>query len=300
MLLIPTCSEDVTVDMLMPYLDGIDVFRFNINKWNEYGWEFSEKGFFVQAPDGKVLSDKTLKCVYLRKPMFFDSIDVPASGCLENWCREEVNRLWQDIFYDMAAKSRAALVFPVKSKWYKHTQMLLAKKYFIVPDWRIIRGFIPKDVRSGEWVMKSLTQTPIGDGKLFLVKKADTTKLDPYYPWFLQRRIDAQSDVTVLYAAGKMFAFELSRSNFAGDDVRVDTVSKWEKIELTQKEQTAIENFMRETGFEFGRFDFLKKDGELIFLEMNPNGMWAWLDMDYKNGIFKWIAECIKRKYNEV
>ena len=150
MLLIPTCSEDVTTDMLLPLLGGIDVFRFNIDKWNEYAWEFSNAGIFAQSPDGKILADNKLKCVYMRKPIFFDAIDVPANGCLENWCREEVVRLWQDLFYDMAARSRAALVFPAKSKWYKHTQMALASKYFKVPEWKIIRGFLPEALKSGK------------------------------------------------------------------------------------------------------------------------------------------------------
>ena len=82
MLLIITCSQDATTDMLLPFLDGIDVFRFDINKWNEYAWDFSSDGFVVQAPDGKQMRESDLKCVYLRKPMFLDSIDVPADGCL--------------------------------------------------------------------------------------------------------------------------------------------------------------------------------------------------------------------------
>ena len=40
MLLIITCTEDVTCDMLIPFLDGMNVFRFNIDKWNEYIWGF--------------------------------------------------------------------------------------------------------------------------------------------------------------------------------------------------------------------------------------------------------------------
>jgi len=75
---------------------------------------------------------------------------------------------------------------------------------------------------------------------------------------------------------------------------------QWDRTELSESELLAIKSFMKDTGFAFGRFDFLRKDGELIFLEMNPNGMWAWLDMDYKNGIFESVANAIKRKYNSI
>lgn len=54
---------------------------------------------------------------------------------------------------------------------------------------------------------------------------------------------------------------------------------------------------MQETGFEFGRFDFLRKGETLYFLELNPNGQWAWLDLEYKNGIFECIANEIKKVY---
>lgn len=298
MLLIPTCSEDITTDMLMPYLGGIDVFRFNIDKWNEYAWDFSPAGFEVYSPDGKVLNGSNLKLVYMRKPMFFDLIDVPKNGCLANWCRKEIERLWQDIYYDMAAKGRVALVHPSKAKWYKHTQMSLAQKFFKVPEWHIARGHIPDAVKDGEWVVKSLTQELIGEGKVFICKRADIRKLDPYYPWFLQRRIQADYDITTLYVNGKLFSFRLDRSKLTRDDCRLETPNlTWEKCSLSPRDETAVKNFMRETGFDFGRFDFLRAGNDLYFLELNPNGQWAWLDLEHKYGIFECVADEIKRSY---
>ena len=300
MLLIITCTEDVTTEMLVPFLDGIEVFRFNIDKWNEYAWDFSDNGFEVLSPDGKRLTQENLKLVYLRKPIFFNTIDVPKTGCLENWCRKEVERLWQDLYYDMASKGKAVLVKPAKAKWYKHTQMTLAQKYFPVPEWHIIRGHTPDYLKSGNWVIKSLTQEMIGEGKLFTVKSVDTSKLDPYYPWFYQRKLDAQFDITTLYVNGKTFSFQLDRSLLTKEDCRQETpFLKWEKCNLTAQEENAIASFMKDTGFEFGRFDFMRKDGVLYFLELNPNGMWAWLDLEFKNGIFECIAHEIKKAYHK-
>ena len=297
MLLIITCTEDTTTDMLMTFLNGINVFRFNIDKWREYTWDFSNSGFKVSSPDGKILTNENIKCAYLRKPIFFDSIDVPKDGCLENWLRSEVEYLWRDLYSYMVTKGKAILVKP-KQGWYKHSQMTVAKKYFNVPEWHIIRGRIPEETLSGEWIAKSFTQEKIGKGKIFIVKKVDATKLDPQYPWFLQRRIKADYDVTSLYVRGKIFSFQLDRSKLTYDDCRIETpLLKWEKCELSKDEEDAIEAFMRETGFEFGRFDFLRKEKTLYFLELNPNGQWAWLDLEYKNGIFECIANEIKRVY---
>lgn len=298
MLLIITCTEDVTTDMLMPFLDDISVFRFNIDKWNEYIWNFSSKGFEVISPDGKVLTNNNIKCVYLRKAIFFNAIDIPKEGCLENWVRSEVECLWRDLYYDMAAKGMAILVKPTISRWYKYTQMTLAKKYFNVPEWCMIRGGIPDALKGSDWITKSLTQERIGKGKLFIAKKIEVEKINPYYPWFLQRRIVADFDITSLYVKGKIFSFQLDRTKLTRDDCRIESpLLKWEKCELSKDEEKSIENFMQETGFEFGRFDFLRKDNVLYFLELNPNGIWAWLDLDYKNGIFECVANEIKTVY---
>ena len=55
-----------------------------------------------------------------------------------------------------------------------------------------------------------------------------------------------------------------------------------------------IKGFMDETGYRFGRFDFIRKDGELWFLELNPNGQWAWLDEKNEHGLVSMVADAIK------
>lgn len=114
----------------------------------------------------------------------------------------------------------------------------------------------------------------------------------------MQRRIKADYDVTSLYVKGKIFSFQLDRSRLTHDDCRVETpFLNWDKCELSREEEKSIEAFMNDTGFEFGRFDFLRKGNDLYFLELNPNGIWAWLDLEYKNGIFECVANEIKTAY---
>ena len=56
----------------------------------------------------------------------------------------------------------------------------------------------------------------------------------------------------------------------------------------------AIRGFMAEAGLSFGRFDFIRKDGVLHFLEVNPNGQWAWLDEKNEHGLVTLVADAIK------
>jgi len=298
MLLIFTNSIDTTTDLLLDRMPGLPVFRFNIDLWREYAWQVGPNGFWLEDPTGRRCDTESTLLVYQRKPIFLEEIDVPAHGCLENWCREEVTAIWRDLYFDYCAQGRACLVHPGRGKRGKIRQLWLAKEFFSVPDWLAFRGGnIPETLSSP--VAKGLTQTPIGAGKLFFTREVAPGQLDPAFPWFLQEKIHAEADVTVVYLEGEIFAFELDRQSFSGVDYRVHVtdVLPWRPILLKSTEETAIRGFMTETGYGFGRLDFLRCHSELHFLELNPNGQWAWLDEEGKHGLLARIAEVIREQY---
>lgn len=293
-----TCSQDTTADLTIPLLKGLQTFRFNIDKPDDYAWDFSRVGFRVTDVRVRLSIDaNTLSSFYLRKPMYFEAIDIPKDGCLENWRREETDALFQDFYRDCESKGLTALIHNRNTHYGKLRQMRVAEKYFSVANWHIFHGALPNELTSGKWVAKSLTGTPIGEGKMFFVREVDPTKLDLSYPWFLQEKIEGEYEVTVVYVNGKLFAYEYPRAAVEKtNDVRLASIedpSKWKPCELTAAEQSAIRGFMAETGYRFGRFDFIRKDGELWFLELNPNGQWAWLDEKNENGLISAIADAI-------
>jgi len=90
-----------------------------------------------------------------------------------------------------------------------------------------------------------------------------------------------------------------SGDSFDGEDSRKSIFTSqcaWPRCELSQKEERTIKGFMDETGYRFGRFDFIRKNGELWFLELNPNGQWAWLDEKNEHGLVSMVADAIKRE----
>ena len=243
------------------------------------------------------MTDKTLTSFYLRKPMYFDLIDVPKYGCAENWHREETNELFQDFYRECQSRKIVVLVCSPSNKYGKLRQLLAAQKYFHVAPWHFFHGELPAELESGRWVVKSMTQTPIGQGKVFFVKEVDPRALDLGYPWFVQQRINGEEEVTVVYIDGKTYAANAPRVSFDGEDSRktlMENPISWPRCELTPAEERAIKGFMDETGYRFGRFDFIRKDGELWFLELNPNGQWAWLDEKNEHGLVSMVADAIK------
>ncbi len=298
MIFISTCSQDSTTDIVMKELDPSHVFRFNVDRPCDFSWNFHRTGFrIVNKVSGKEITEKTLTSFYLRKPMYFDLIDIPKFGCVENWRREETDELFNDFFRECQNRGLTALVRSQNNKYGKLRQLLVADRHFRVAPWHIFHGELPEELKHGRWVVKSLTQTPIGKDKAFFVKEVDPSALDLGYPWFVQERIDGEEEVTVVYIDGKTYTADVPRSSFNGEDSRkaifVNPVP-WPRCPLSPEDERAIKGFMNETGYRFGRFDFIRKDGELWFLELNPNGQWAWLDEKNENGLVTLVADAIK------
>lgn len=295
MIFIFTCSQDATTDLLVRHLASTPVFRFDIDKRKDYSWDFSCQGFkMANLKTGESIDSDTLTSFYLRKPLYAEPIDIPSQGCLENWCREETDELFKDFYRECEFRNLTTVIHSRNAHYGKLRQMLVAEKHFKVARWHIFHGALPAELTSGKWVAKALTGTAIGKGKMLFVKEVNPTKLDISYPWFFQKKIDGEDEVTVVYVNGKLFAYRYPRTAIeTTDDVRLAThldSSRWERCELSSAEQSAIRGFMAETGYRFGRFDFIRKDGELWFLELNPNGQWAWLDENNKDGLISAIA----------
>ena len=298
MIFISTCSQDTTTDIVIRELNAHDVLRFNIDKPEDFVWDFHRAGFRIaDKANGKAITDKSITSFYLRKPMYFDLIDVPSFGCAENWRREETDELFNDFFRECQSRGLVALVRSQNNKYGKLRQLLVAQKHFHVAPWHFFHGELPDELKHGRWVVKSMTSAMIGKDKMFLVKEVPPSALDLAWPWFVQERIEGEEEVTVVYIDGKTYAANAPRDSFGGEDSRkslMENPTAWPRCELSPDDERAIKGFMDETGYRFGRFDFIRKDGELWFLELNPNGQWAWLDEKNERGLVSMVADAIK------
>ncbi len=298
MIFIATCSQDTTTDIVLKEFNVADVLRFNIDKPENFAWDFHRAGFLITDKTiGSAITDKTLTSYYLRKPLYFDRIDIPEFGCVESWVREETTELFKDFFRECQSRGLVALVRCPSNKYGKLRQLIVANKYFRVAPWHFFHGEVPDELNHGRWVVKSMTATPIGKGKAFFVREVDPRTLDLGYPWFVQERIEGEEEVTVVYINGRTYAANAPRDTFGGEDSRKAIFinpTPWPRCELSPEDERAIKGFMDETGYRFGRFDFIRKDGELWFLELNPNGQWAWLDEKNEHGLVSMVTDTIK------
>jgi len=67
---------------------------------------------------------------------------------------------------------------------------------------------------------------------------------------------------------------------------------KYEKIEIPNTVKEFCSKMLKHYGLHFGVFDFIKpKDREYVFLELNPNGQWLWLEEQSGYNLTKEVAE---------
>jgi hypothetical protein len=286
----------------MKWLDPVPVFRLNIDLWREYRWSINPDGYFLQDPTGRSCRSQHVQAVYLRKLIFNPPyIDQPASGCEEAWCREEVMQIWHGI-HDMAVQDGClALVQPSPhGRWTKIRQMTVAKQFFRVPAWEMFHGSPTAEFEHA--VVKTQGNLLPGSGGVMMVRAVELEKLSPDYPWFVQQQVtSATHDVTVVYINGRCFAFECARDQFQGVDCRIPTTTgeaSWRRCALSAAEEAHVQDFMRVTAHRFGRLDFLRDKEGLWFLELNPNGQFAWLDMDGREGLLEAVAAEILAVYH--
>lgn len=303
MILVLTSSTDASSDTLMPYLaERAEVFRFNADLWRHYQWRITAEGYELEDPSGRVCREVEVGAVYERKiwfdPMF---IDVPAGGCAESWLRAEVMEIWSGIKDLAYGEGKLALIHPSpKGAWKKMRQMRAASKYFRVPAWEMLHRCPPQ---LGESIVcKANTGASMGNYAFLKVSKVNPATLDLSCPWFLQEAVDnAIEDVTVAWINGHLYASSLSRKLVQGMDSRdiLEIGEKgWNPCQLSRQEEENIRKLMEETGLSFARLDFMRTKEELLFLELNPNGQFVWMDINDERGMLSCLADEIMKVHH--
>ncbi|MBF0306354.1 MAG: hypothetical protein HQL41_11965 [Alphaproteobacteria bacterium] len=98
-------------------------------------------------------------------------------------------------------------------------------------------------------------------------------------PVLVQEEIERKSDVRVTFIGDKCFVAEIKGENGLIDwrdpDVSVEFVAS----SIATDTERMCRTMLSQLGLVYGAFDFIRRPGgELVFLEVNPTGEWAWLE----------------------
>lgn len=114
-----------------------------------------------------------------------------------------------------------------------------------------------------------------------LVAGSDRIKLAPC---IFQEYIRKMVELRVTVIGDQIFAAEIDSQSSARSTIdwrRYDFAqTPYRKHDLPKEIQSAIKSLMRRLGIVFGCLDFIMTpQGEYVFLEINPNGQWYWIEL---------------------
>lgn len=283
--LIITNSYDATTDILISEVGHEKIFRLNFDLLSEYSIYIDSESFLISSPQKKIYESEISK-VYWRKP-FSMKVNIVEHEFLE---RKQIVR---QIFNILCEQGKAVLVNPNKELSIgKLLQLRIAKKYFSVPEWEMVLNHVS---RFSDCITKTLSSPVIEMDKIFYTTKIKTDELDLSEAWHLQKYIEKEKDITIVYLNGEMFPFELD-SNRHQTDWRKEQISNpkiWKSHKISSQLSNSIELFMNQLKLNYGRLDFIIYKDEYFFLEVNVNGQWAFLDNLNEYGLLGAISNCI-------
>ncbi len=114
------------------------------------------------------------------------------------------------------------------------------------------------------------------------VREMDLTHFEQvrHAPHLFQERVQKQADIRVTVIGKKLFAFHIESQSGKGKlDWRIDYEVPMKCWELSDKLSEQCIRLLVDLGLNYGAIDFcLDKEGQYIFLEINPAGQYLWLE----------------------
>jgi hypothetical protein len=98
-------------------------------------------------------------------------------------------------------------------------------------------------------------------------------------PVLLQEEIPRCADVRATIIGSKCFVADIKGDSSLVDWRDPDVPVDYSESNLSADQEAMCRAMLARLGLKYGAFDFLRTpDGELVFLEINPTGEWAWLE----------------------
>ncbi|PRY00664.1 ATP-grasp ribosomal peptide maturase [Allonocardiopsis opalescens] len=115
-------------------------------------------------------------------------------------------------------------------------------------------------------------------------------------PHLLQARVDKQADIRTTVVGRQVFSVRIDGA--PGLDWRSDYPSlTYTALPTPPPVRAAIDAYLDAFGLAFGAFDFaLCRDGTWVFLECNPNGQWAWIEV-VREPITTALADLLQKEH---
>lgn len=291
--LIITNTIDKTVDYIMEQYGEVgEFYRFNVDQFPDYRINVSMNGLEIECSKWKI-SSQGIYSIYYRKPRLPDlnNYEKPYHIMIARDIVSLVNGLIDS--FEGKVLSKPSVLRRTENKTF---QFLYALEHGIrLPKSYIGNNEINIECLSGKRIIKPLTTAKIkvsSGVELYRTNYCDDISENiSLTPIYVQEYIEKSYEVRLTYINGYFFA------------VRIDSVDKldWRNdyeghtytvITVPPQIVSLCEQMLSDFGLNFGTFDFIvNKDAEWVFLELNPNGQWLWIEHSMGIPISKHIVQ---------
>jgi len=284
-ILIITSSIDCTVDLIIQRFNkNVNFFRINVDNFSNYKISVGQKYSIWEITDLQnniTINKSEIGSIYYRKPMFPDLSEYEPEYHM--MIQRDIIGLINGIVDSFEGKvlSKPCLLRESENK----TNQLI---YAINHNWKTPNSFIGNDSD------KQLDFSSIRS----IIKPLTTGKVDTkngcelYQTNYFNYKVNTIS-LTPIYLQTyitKLYEVRITIINTTFYTVRIDTKDKldWRAdyknhkysiIECPKKIQKQCLAMLKNYNLRFGAFDYIvTPENKWIFLELNPNGQWLWLE----------------------
>jgi ATP-grasp ribosomal peptide maturase len=303
--LILTCEEDVTADMVVVHLNavGVPVVRLDpadLTHSVALSGEYVHGAFRGHLSSaGRLVSLDGLRSVWIRRPGAAAARAPEPSA----WLTEEASQA----LYGMVRGSEARWMnHPDAARRARHKpwQLRLAQRSGLPVPATLITTF-PQAARDFAERYPDLVVKPVsGAHPQDPPRAVPTTRVPPgadfaavaYGPTLLQRRIAKRADIR-LTAVGDRLLAARKATCADGDPEVVDvrftpSTAPWCPADVPPRLAESVRTYLREAELAYGAFDFAEDaDGTWWFLECNQSGQFGFVEVDTGQPIARTIAQ---------
>ncbi len=301
MLLIITHKTDFTADFVINKLNQKQVKykRFNCEDILSYDCSVKLDANFSYS----ILGENIISSVWFRRTQLPMIKELSLNEKI--YILNETDSLIKNLFSIIDAKW-VSDPFSVYQAENKLLQLKIAKQLgFEIPSTVIttskeqLKSFYKE--QEGRIIIKPISQTRIDNNESpsFIFTNRITQKqinaLEDFdlTPCIYQKEIEKEYEIRVTVVGNNVFAASVDSQN--DEETKVDWRKKkliFKTIEIPKRVENLCIEIVKSLNLSFGAIDLIKdKYGNYIFLEINPNGQWAWVEtqtgLDISGAIIK-------------
>jgi len=318
-ILLITNKEDVTTDCIVNILNKEDIkyYRFNTEDYPlkiNLNLDIGQNIFKITDLNKKIeINLEEISSVYFRRPKLPEDLSSHSTAGEKRFLLSEIAFTYEGFYKLLVNRLWINSIFPIREAENKIYQLNIAK----IIGFKIPSSIITNDKNYAENFIKSSNKEyivkPIRDGliddphkpkiiftSLLTKKQINSLKRIKICPVLIQEKIEKRADIRVTVVGNKVFTTLIESQKY--EETKIDwrknnkSCLEYRRYKLPNHIERKCVALTKKLNLVFSAIDLiLDNNGDFIFLEINPNGQWAWIEKRLNYDISYAIVDILKK-----